>query len=73
MSFQAYLNNIKTRTGKTPEDFKKLLQKEKLLNPDLRPSDLVNYLKKNFDSGNGHLMAMWAVFKSNGRVQDPRK
>ena len=28
MSFQAYLDNIKTKTGKTPEDFKMQLQKE---------------------------------------------
>ncbi len=28
MSFQAYLENIKTKTGKTPEDFKKLAEKK---------------------------------------------
>jgi len=73
MSFQAYIDNIKTKTGKTPEDFKKQLQKEKLLNPDLKAADLVNYLKTNFDLGHGHSMAIWAVFKSNGWVQDPKK
>jgi hypothetical protein len=26
MSFQAYLDNIKAKTGKTPDDFKKLRQ-----------------------------------------------
>ena len=73
MSFQAYIDNVKTKTGKTPEDFKKQLQKEKLLNPDLKAADLVNYLKTNFDLGHGHSMAIWAVFKSNGWVQDPKK
>jgi len=24
MSFQAYIDNIKTKTGKTPEDFRKI-------------------------------------------------
>ena len=28
MSFQAYMDNIKTKTGKTPEDFKKLAEKK---------------------------------------------
>ena len=73
MSFQAYIDNIKTKTGKTPEDFKKQLHKEKLLNPDFKASDLVKYLKTNFDLGHGHSMAIWAVFKSNGWVQDPKK
>ena len=73
MSFQAYIDNIKTKTGKTPEDFKKQLQKEKLLIPDFKASDLVNYLKKNFDLGHGHSMAIWAVFKSNGWVPETKK
>ncbi len=30
MSFQAYLDNIKAKTGKTPEDFKKLAEKKGL-------------------------------------------
>lgn len=28
MSFQAYLDNIQTKTGKTPDDFKKLAQEK---------------------------------------------
>ena len=31
MSFQAYINNIKTKTGKTPADFKKLAETKGLL------------------------------------------
>jgi hypothetical protein len=31
MSFQAYVDNIKTKTGKVPEDFKKLQRKKALL------------------------------------------
>lgn len=73
MSFQAYLDNIKTKTGKTPEDFKKQLQKEKLFNPDFKATNLVNWLKKNYDLGHGHSMAIWAVFKSKGWVHDSKK
>jgi Domain of unknown function (DUF4287) len=73
MSFQAYLDNIKAKTGKTPEDFKKQLQKEKLLTSDFKATDLVNWLKKNFDLGHGHSMAIWAVFKSKGWVEESKK
>ena len=30
MSFQAYIDNIKAKTGKTPADFKKLAEKKTL-------------------------------------------
>lgn len=34
MSFQAYIDSIKAKTGKTPEDFKKLAAKKNLLQKD---------------------------------------
>lgn len=30
MSFQAYINNIKTKTGKRPADFKKTCREKRL-------------------------------------------
>jgi Domain of unknown function (DUF4287) len=68
MSFQAYLDNIKAKTGKSPADFKKLaeakgfLQKGKL-NPAVKAGEIVAWLKKDFDLGHGHAMAIYAVFK----------
>jgi L-rhamnose isomerase len=73
MSFQAYLDNIKAKTGKTPEDFKKQLEKEKLFTPALKATDLVNWLKDKYELGHGHSMAIWAVFKSKGWVTDTKK
>ena len=73
MSFQAYLDNIKAKTGKTPEDFKKQLEKEKLLDPAMKASVLVKWLKDKFDLGHGHSMAIWAVFKSRGWVEEAKK
>ena len=73
MSFQAYLDNIKARTGKTPEDFKGQMEKEKLLKPTLKASELVKWLKDKFDLGHGHSMAIWAVFKSKGWVDNTGK
>lgn len=61
MSFQAYLKNIKAKTGKTPEDFKKLAEKKGLLKPGVKAGAIVAWLKKDFDLGHGHAMAIYAV------------
>lgn len=73
MSFQAYLDNIKAKTGKTPEDFKNQLVKEKLLKPEMKASELIAWLKEKYDLGHGHSMAVWAVFKSKEWVKGSRK
>ena len=71
MSFQAYLSSIKTKTGKTPDDFRALAKKAGILNPEMKANDLVAWLKQEFDLGRGHSMAVWAVFKDKGWV-NPR-
>ena len=68
MSFQAYLDNIQSRTGKTPEDFKKLAEKKGFLKsgklkPDIKAGEIVDWLKKDFKLGHGHAMAIYALFK----------
>ena len=73
MSFQAYIDNIKGKTGKTPEDFKNQLDKEGRFKPNMKASDLVNWLKENYELGHGHSMAIWEYFKSKGWVNDPKK
>jgi len=68
MSFQAYLDNIKEKTGKTPEDFKKIaaqkgfLQKGKI-KEGVKAGEIVAWLKQDFNLGHGHAMAIYAVFK----------
>ena len=68
MSFQAYIENIKAKTGKTPEDFKKLAEKKGFLtkgklNPSIKATEVTNWLKAEFGLGHGHAMAMYASFK----------
>lgn len=63
MSFQAYLDTIKAKTGKTPEDFKKLAEKKGLLKPNTRAGEIVAWLKEDFGLGHGHAMAIYTVFK----------
>jgi len=63
MSFQAYLDNIKIKTGKSVEDFRKLAKKKGLLKPGTKAGEIVAWLKKDFDLGHGHAMAIYKVFK----------
>ena len=63
MSFQAYIDNIKVKTGKTPADFKKLATKKGLLKEGIKAGEIVNWLKEDFDLGHGHAMAIYATFK----------
>ncbi len=68
MSFQAYIDNIKTKTGKTPEDFKKLAEKKGFLKggqlvKTVKATEITNGLKEEFALGQGHAMAIFATFK----------
>ncbi|MGG9961207.1 DUF4287 domain-containing protein [Ferruginibacter sp. SUN106] len=63
MSFQAYIDNIKAKTGKTPEDFKKSATKKGLLKEGVKAGEIVAWLKKDFGLGHGHAMAIYATFK----------
>ena len=63
MTFQAYIDNIKAKTGLSPEDFKKLAKKKGLLEPDVKAMQVVAWLKKDFGLGHGHAMAIYATFK----------
>jgi len=54
MSFQAYIDNIYKKTGKTPEEFKNLADKEGLLQPGVKARTIVAWLKRDFGLGHGH-------------------
>ena len=73
MSFQAYLDNIKAKTGKTPGQLKALAAEAGVLRPDMKANELVAWLRKEFDLGHGHSMAIWAAFKQNGWVHASRR
>lgn len=63
MSFQAYIDNIKAKTGKTPEEFRALAQQRGLLEPGVKAGQIVAWLKEDFDLGRGHAMAIYGTFK----------
>lgn len=68
MSFQAYIDNIKAKTGKTPDDFKSLAEKKGFLEdgkikPTVKATEITNWLKNDFELGHGHAMAIYAALK----------
>lgn len=68
MSFQAYLNTIKLKTGKGPGDFRKLADEKGFsqdgqLKPETKAGEIVDWLKVEFDLGHGHAMAIYALLK----------
>ncbi|HEV7735959.1 MAG TPA: DUF4287 domain-containing protein [Chlamydiales bacterium] len=68
MSFKAYLDNIKTKTGKSPDDFRKLAAKKGFtkagkLVPGIKAGEIVQWLKDDFELGHGHAMAIVALLK----------
>jgi len=68
MSFRAYLNNIKTKTGGGPGDFRSLAEqkgftKNGQLKPGVKAGEIVKWLKEDFELGHGHSMAIYALLK----------
>ena len=70
MTFQAYLDNIKTKTGKSADDFKQLAAKKGYiengqLRAEVKAGEIIKWLKDDFDLGHGHSMAIVAVLKGS--------
>ena len=68
MSFQGYLDNIQKLTGKTAADFKSLADKKGftskgVLKPEVKATQITDWLKEDFGLGHGHAMAIYALLK----------
>jgi hypothetical protein len=66
MSFQAYLDTIKTKTGLGPDDFTALAQAKGLTGPDVKAGPVLAWLKQDYGLGQGHGMAIYSIVKSVG-------
>jgi len=64
MTLKAYLDNIYTQTGKTPEDFRVLAEKKGLLGPGVKTGQIVDWLKEEYGLGRGHAMAIVMLIRS---------
>jgi hypothetical protein len=58
MTLQAYLDNIQTQTGKTPEDFRDLAERRGLLKEGVKTGEIIAWLKNDYGLGHGYAMAI---------------
>jgi hypothetical protein len=68
MSFQAYLKTIKEKTNNGPAEFRALAEQKGFtqngkLKPEVKAGDIVNWIKEDYDLGQGHSMAIYALLK----------
>lgn len=68
MSFQAYLDNIQAKTGKSPSDFKEMAEQKGFveggkIKDGVKASQITDWLKQEFELGHGHAMAIYALLK----------
>ncbi len=66
MSFQAYIDNIQKKTGKSPSDFKLLAEEKGFLKNGtltVKATQVTDWLKEEFSLGHGHAMAIYASLK----------
>jgi hypothetical protein len=75
MSFQAYLDNIQTKTGKSPAELRDLAAKKGYANsqgllPGVKAGDILAWLKQDFGLGHGHAMAVVALLKGSRKEGD---
>jgi Domain of unknown function (DUF4287) len=70
MSFQAYLDNIEAKTGKTPNEFVALAKQKGLDAPDTKAGAIVDWLKQDYCLGRGHAMALVHVIKHGAQISE---
>lgn len=70
MSFQAYLDNVEQKTGKTPLEFIELAKAKGFNDPSVKTGARVAWLKEDFDLGHGHAMALVHVIKKGAHISD---
>lgn len=71
MTFQAYIDNIQTKTGKSPADFRRLadekgFMEQGAIKAGVKAGRIVKWLGDDFGLGHGHAMAIYAVLRGVG-------
>ncbi|PJJ70504.1 uncharacterized protein DUF4287 [Diaminobutyricimonas aerilata] len=67
MSFQAYLDNIETKTGLTPRQFVELAR-ERGFGAGTKATPIVQWLAEEYDLGRGHAMALVHVITKGAQI-----
>ncbi len=68
MSFQAYLDTIQKKTGKSPADLRRMAEDKGFtrggnLTTGTKAREVTNWLKAELGLGHGHAMAVFALLK----------
>ncbi|HEV2869957.1 MAG TPA: DUF4287 domain-containing protein, partial [Actinomycetota bacterium] len=70
MSFQAYLDSIEAKTGKTPNEFVAMAKEKGYDAPGTKAGTIVDWLKQDFELGRGHAMALVHVIRNGPQISD---
>ncbi|MFC0625562.1 DUF4287 domain-containing protein [Kribbella deserti] len=68
MSFQAYLDKIEEKTGKTPRQLVDLARERGFEGPGTKAGAVADWLKADYDLGRGHAMALVHVIKNGPKI-----
>jgi hypothetical protein len=68
MTFQAYLDTIKAKTGLGPDDFIRLADERGLVDKQLTATAVYEWLDADYGLGRGHAMAVFSIL--SGRHDD---
>ncbi|MSR97337.1 DUF4287 domain-containing protein [Arthrobacter sp. BL-252-APC-1A] len=71
MSFQAYLDTIEKKTGRTPRQLADEARAKGFDGPDVKAGEILEWLKTDYGLGRGHGMALVHVIR-NGPSIDAR-
>jgi hypothetical protein len=67
MSFQAYLDNIESKTGLSPRQFIELAR-ERGFGEGSKSTPIVEWLKEDYDLGRGHAIALVHVITKGAEI-----
>jgi hypothetical protein len=65
MTFQAYIDTIKAKTGLDPADFQRIAAEKRLLEGEIKAGPIQKWLKEDYDLGPGHSMALVSLFRES--------
>ncbi|WP_029288627.1 DUF4287 domain-containing protein [Cellulomonas sp. HZM] len=70
MSFQAYLDAIEGKTGRTPRSLVEEAKAKGFDAPDVKAGTIVDWLKDDYGLGRGHAMALVHVIRNGPTIGD---
>ena len=68
MSFQAYLDAVETKTGKTPREIVDLAKAKGFDDAKIKAGEILEWLKVDFGLGRGHGMALVHVIRKGPEI-----